>query len=69
MKQRITYVVKDADTFTPEQLEVTSDSQKINLFVKGVQAAKEHRYTLGLDELPSEVHLLIYDQQSGLYKY
>jgi hypothetical protein len=55
MKQRITYVVKDPDSFTPELLEVKKDGKKDSLIVKGLQAAKEHRITLGLDELPSEV--------------
>jgi hypothetical protein len=56
MKQRITYVVKDPDSFTPEQLEVKKDSHESTFSVKGLQAAKEHRITLGLDELHSEVH-------------
>jgi len=56
MKQRITYVVKDPDSFTPEQLEVKKDSHESTFSVKDLQAAKEHRITLGLDELHSEVH-------------
>jgi hypothetical protein len=55
MKQRITYVVKNPDTFTPDLLEVTKDGPKDSFVVNGVQAAKEHRITLGLDELPTEV--------------
>jgi hypothetical protein len=55
MKQRITYVVKDPDSFTPELLEVKKDGSKDSLVINGLQAAKEHRITLGLDELPSEV--------------
>jgi hypothetical protein len=55
MKQRITYVVKDPDEFTPEQLQVKQDGHKDSLSLNGVHAAKEHRVTLGLDELPREV--------------
>jgi hypothetical protein len=55
MKQRITYVVNDPDSFTPELLEVKKDGSKDSFVVNGLQAAKEHRITLGLDELPSEV--------------
>jgi hypothetical protein len=58
MKQRITYVVKNPDTFTPDLLEVKKDGSKDSFVVSGVQAAKEHRITLGLNELPSEVCLL-----------
>lgn len=57
MRQRITYVVKTPDTFTPELLEVKKDGPKDSFVVGGVQAAKEHRITLGLDELPTEVCL------------
>ncbi|CAO2649461.1 Nn.00g068460.m01.CDS01 [Neocucurbitaria sp. VM-36] len=53
MKQRITYVVKDPDAFTPEQLVVQEDGT--GLALNNVHAAKEHRITLGLDELPSEL--------------
>jgi hypothetical protein len=60
MKQRITYVVKDPDSFTPEQIETKNDGHESSFAVKGVQAAKERRYTLGLDELPSEVRFLIH---------
>lgn len=55
MKQRITYVVKNPDDFTPEQLEVGKDARGPLFGVKGIEAAKEHRITLGLDELPEEV--------------
>ncbi|KAF2115062.1 PIG-X [Lophiotrema nucula] len=51
MKQRITYIVKDADDFDPEQLDVKSGS----LTLKNVKAAKEHRITFGLSELPREL--------------
>jgi hypothetical protein len=56
MKQRITYVVKDPDSFTPELLDVKKDGSRDTFAISGVQAAKEHRITLGLDELPTEVH-------------
>jgi hypothetical protein len=55
MKQRITYVVKDPDSFSPELLEVKKDGSQDSFVLNGVQAAKEHRITLGLDELPTEV--------------
>jgi hypothetical protein len=55
MKQRITYVVKNPDSFMPEQLEVQKHDTKDAFSLKGVEAAKELRITLGLDELPSEV--------------
>jgi hypothetical protein len=57
MKQRITYVVKDPNAFSPEQLEVVKqDGSSLAKFtVKDVNAAKEHRITMGLDELPGEV--------------
>jgi hypothetical protein len=58
MKQRITYVVKNPDTFTPEKLDVKKDGKKDSFSVSEVHAAKEHRITLGLDELPREVHPL-----------
>jgi hypothetical protein len=51
MKQRITYVVNKPEDFSPEQLEVKDD--KFSL--KNIHAAKEHRITFGLDELPEEV--------------
>lgn len=55
MKQRITYVVQNPEDFTPEQLEVGKDDRGPLFALKGVQAAKEHRITLGLNELPEEV--------------
>lgn len=51
MKQRITYLVHDPVNFTPEQFGVQDDSFTLN----AVNAAKEHRLTFGLDELPQEV--------------
>lgn len=51
MKQRITYLVQDPDVFSPEQLDVKGGS----LTLDKVNAAKEHRVTFGLSELPREV--------------
>jgi hypothetical protein len=51
MKQRITYLVQDPEVFSPEQLEVQGGS----LTLDKVNAAKEHRITFGLSELPKEV--------------
>jgi hypothetical protein len=51
MKQRITYLVQDPEVFSPEQLEVQGRS----LALDKVNAAKEHRITFGLNELPKEV--------------
>lgn len=56
MKQRITYVVHKPEEFSPEQIEITEDDLGPRFALKNVQAAKEHRITLGLDELPSNVH-------------
>jgi hypothetical protein len=55
MKQRITYVVKKPEAFSPEQLEIKQDPKGPIFTLKNVDAAKEHRITLGLDELPKEV--------------
>ncbi|KAF9734135.1 hypothetical protein PMIN06_008384 [Paraphaeosphaeria minitans] len=51
MKQRITYLVEDPDSFTPEQLEAKHGS----LSLKGLKAVQEHRVTFSLDELPAEL--------------
>lgn len=51
MKQRITYLVEDPDSFDPEQLQVQDGS----LLLKRLQGVQEHRATFSLDELPSEV--------------
>jgi hypothetical protein len=55
MKQRITYVVKNPEDFSPEQLDVGEDKHGPYFALDNVFAAKEHRITLGLDELPEEV--------------
>lgn len=53
MKVRITYVVTEPESFNPEQIDVqkgkNGGSDAVEL--KRVKAAKEHRITLGLDEL------------------
>ncbi|KAF2257787.1 hypothetical protein CC78DRAFT_572948, partial [Lojkania enalia] len=51
MKQRITYIVQNPDDFNPEQLSIKDTDLTLN----GVGAAKEHRITLGLSELPKEL--------------
>ncbi|KAF2004404.1 PIG-X-domain-containing protein [Amniculicola lignicola CBS 123094] len=51
MKQRITYIVHNADDFNPNQLEIKAASIKLNK----VKAAKEQRVTFGLSELPGEL--------------
>ncbi|KAI8940798.1 hypothetical protein NX059_002061 [Plenodomus lindquistii] len=56
MKQRITYVVDKPDEFSPDQLSVQNAGSSVPRFsLKGVKAAKEHRITLGLKELPDEL--------------
>ncbi|KAF2854348.1 PIG-X-domain-containing protein [Plenodomus tracheiphilus IPT5] len=56
MKQRITYVVDKPDEFSPDQLSVKNEGSSGPRFaLKGVNAAKEHRITLGLKELPEEL--------------
>jgi len=56
MKQRVTYVVEKPDKFSPEQLSVQNAGQAGPRFaLQGVHAAKEHRSTLALSELPEEV--------------
>ena len=55
MKQRITYVVTNPEEFTPDQLQVGEDQSGPYFALDNVYAAKEHRITLGLNELPEEV--------------
>lgn len=64
MKQRITYVVQNPEEFSPEQLEVGKDDRGPLFALNGVQAAKEHRITLGLDELPEEVRIKRCDRKA-----
>ncbi|KAI4935588.1 uncharacterized protein J4E92_002879 [Alternaria infectoria] len=54
MKQRITYVVTNPEEFTPDQLDVGEDNSGPYFALDNVYAAKEHRITLGLNELPEE---------------
>ncbi|KAI4654574.1 uncharacterized protein J4E79_008448 [Alternaria viburni] len=56
MKQRITYVVTNPEEFTPDQLQVGEDQSGPYFALDNVYAAKEHRITLGLNELPEEVY-------------
>ncbi|EON66513.1 hypothetical protein W97_05758 [Coniosporium apollinis CBS 100218] len=51
MKQRITYLLREPDELRTEHLEVTGKS----LIINNLKAAKEHRLTLSLSELPNEV--------------
>jgi hypothetical protein len=62
MKHRVTYVLKDPDTFSPDQLKVVKRNGKspAKFIFENVNAAKEHRITMGLDELPDEVLAILY---------
>jgi hypothetical protein len=62
MKHRITYVLKDPDTFSPDHLKVVKRNGKspAKFIFENVNAAKEHRITMGLDELPDEVLAILY---------
>ncbi|KAB8349525.1 hypothetical protein FH972_023551 [Carpinus fangiana] len=51
MKHRITYIRENEAPFEPSQLTVQANV----LDVKALHAAKEHRLTIGLSELPAEV--------------
>lgn len=53
MKERITYVVTKPESFDPGQIAVQKDGGKNGdtFTLNGVVAAKEHRITLGLDDL------------------
>ena len=53
MKQRITYVVHNPDDFDPSQLRLPPTNNAFTLDL--VNAAKEHRLTFSLSELPQEV--------------
>ena len=53
MKQRVTYLLHDSNMeLGPDQVQVANAS----LAIDGVNAAKEHRITLGFEELPQEVN-------------
>jgi hypothetical protein len=51
MKRRITYIQRINAPFEPQQAVLTSKS----LSVRDLDAAREDRITVGLDELPQEV--------------
>ncbi|KAI9790402.1 MAG: protease B nonderepressible form [Peltula sp. TS41687] len=53
MKQRITYIRQKSDPFHEDTLQVTKEEKK-TLNIKDLKAAKEHRISLDLDELPDE---------------
>lgn len=53
MKQRITYLTKTPGGVDPASLRVGKDS----LTIPGLEAAKEWRITLGVQDLPQEVPL------------
>ncbi|KAF2142789.1 uncharacterized protein K452DRAFT_357874 [Aplosporella prunicola CBS 121167] len=56
MKQRITYLLHPGEpAFDPAGLTVRKDS----LQIKPIKAAKEHRLTLGLAELPQEIRTVL----------
>ncbi|KAF2841697.1 PIG-X-domain-containing protein [Patellaria atrata CBS 101060] len=56
MKHRITYLLHDPNgSFDPSQLNVSGQI----FSVKNLKAAKEHRITLGFDELPQELLLTL----------
>lgn len=53
MRQRITYLHDQSQAFSADQIKIANDS--VSLI--SLQAAKEHRITFGLSELPIEVIL------------
>ncbi|KAI9837512.1 MAG: hypothetical protein M1819_007163 [Sarea resinae] len=55
MRQRITYLYNAEGAFDPEQLSVT----ETQLSVQNLDAAKEHRITVGFEELPQELRLAL----------
>ncbi|KAF2490460.1 PIG-X-domain-containing protein [Lophium mytilinum] len=55
MRQRITYIVHDPDEFNPDKLHVFDDSFSL----VSVDAAKEHRLTFSLSELPQELYRVL----------
>ncbi|KAF1362061.1 PIG-X-domain-containing protein [Lizonia empirigonia] len=70
MKQRITYVVTEPESFNPEQISFKKEaSGNAAVFeLNGVKAAKEHRITLGLDELSqSPIDIKILEQLHELH--
>ena len=53
MKERITFIYDAEDTFTPSQLQLENDT----LYIDSLKAAREHRLTFALQELPQEAWL------------
>lgn len=56
MRARFTFIHASGDEFDPKQLRLENDT----LHVESLRAAREDRLTLGLDELPQEVHTLLH---------
>lgn len=55
MKERVTFLNHQGQDFEPAQLQLQNDSLRL----KSLKAARQDRITLGLDELPQEVHIYI----------
>lgn len=55
MRQRITFLQEPQDSLDPKSLQVTSDS----ISTKELNASREDRITLSLDELPQELYRLL----------
>ena len=53
MKDRVTFLNHPGQDFDPAQLQL----QNYSLRLKSLKAARHDRLTLGLDELPQEVHI------------
>ena len=51
MRERITFVHDPEDSFHPNQLQLSNST----LHVRGLNAAREDRFTFGFQELPQEV--------------
>lgn len=62
MRQRITFIHKPEDAIDPEAIQVGPDVLK----VRGLVAAREDRITLGFNELPEEIRLVL-DQSHELH--
>lgn len=55
MRQRITFVHEPQDAINPKGLDITSTS----LSLEGLKAVREDRITLGLEELPQELRVVL----------
>ena len=51
MRERITFIHKAEDAFSPDQLQLQNDT----LHIKSLKAAREDRLTFSPHELPQEV--------------